>query len=172
MQCLANEFFRNIGAVGVCCIDEVDVQYRQPLQRSQRFGPIARLAPDARACDSHRAKTKAVDLNIAAEFEGTGLGRTDARHGRVSLSNANRSISCAADVGMHFANTTLFHVRDVANPSSGHDRRSDRMKSNATSESRPRAPAFRFQGDGVASINMLSIGALSDFFDTSRPADC
>jgi len=41
------------------------------------------------------------------------------------------------------------------------------MKSNATSESRPRAPAFRFQGDGVASIDMVSIGALSDFFDTS-----
>jgi hypothetical protein len=36
------------------------------------------------------------------------------------------------------------------------------MKSKATSESRPRAPAFRFQGDGVASINMSSIGALSD----------
>jgi hypothetical protein len=45
------------------------------------------------------------------------------------------------------------------------------MKSNATSESRPRAPAFRFQGDGVASINMLSIGALSVFFDTSGPVD-
>jgi hypothetical protein len=37
------------------------------------------------------------------------------------------------------------------------------MKSNTASESRPRGPAFRFQGDGVASINMLSIGALSDF---------
>jgi hypothetical protein len=46
-----------------------------------------------------------------------------------------------------------------------------RMKSNAASESRPRAPAFRFQGDGVASINMLSIGALSDFFDTGGPVD-
>jgi hypothetical protein len=45
------------------------------------------------------------------------------------------------------------------------------MKSNATSESQPRAPAFRFQGDGVASINMLSIGALSDFFDTGGPVD-
>jgi hypothetical protein len=45
------------------------------------------------------------------------------------------------------------------------------MKSNATSESRPRAAAFRFQGDGVASINMLSIGALSDFFDTNGPVD-
>ena len=73
-------------------------------------------------------------------------------------------------MGMYFANTTKFNVRK-ANPSGGHDRRADRMKSNANSESRPRAAAFRFQGDGVASINMLSIGALSDFFDTSGPVD-
>jgi DNA-binding winged helix-turn-helix (wHTH) protein len=50
-DCDANEFFRNIGAVGVCCIDEVNFQFGQPLQRSQRFGPIGRLAPDARACE-------------------------------------------------------------------------------------------------------------------------
>jgi hypothetical protein len=37
-----------------------------------------------RVGDSHRAKTKAVDLNIAADFEGTGLGRTNARHDRLS----------------------------------------------------------------------------------------
>src|SRR5690349_1693421 len=83
MQSFANEFFRNIGAVGVRCVDEVNVQFGQPLQRSQRFEPIGRLAPDARACDSHRAKTKAIDLSISADFEGTGLGRTNARHDRV-----------------------------------------------------------------------------------------
>src|ERR1700722_13182549 len=88
MQCFANEFFRNVGAVGVGCIDEVNVQFGEPLQRSQRFGPIARLAPDARARDSHRAKTKAVDLNVAADFEGAGLGRTNARHNRVSFTKA------------------------------------------------------------------------------------
>jgi hypothetical protein len=70
-------------------------------------------------------------------------------------------ISCAADMGMHFANTTNFDVRKAANPSSGRDRRADRMKSNANSESRPRAPAVSLQGDGVASINMLSIGSSS-----------
>jgi hypothetical protein len=45
------------------------------------------------------------------------------------------------------------------------------MKSNVTSESRPRAPAVRVQGDGAASTNMLSISSLSDFFDTSGPVD-
>jgi hypothetical protein len=64
-------------------------------------------------------------------------------------------------MGMHFANTTNFDVRKAANPSSGRDRRADRMKSNANSESRPRAPAVSLQGDGVASINMLSIGSSS-----------
>jgi hypothetical protein len=45
------------------------------------------------------------------------------------------------------------------------------MKSQLTSVSRPRAPAVRFQGDGAASTNMLSIGSLSDFFDTPGRSD-
>src|ERR1700722_17174171 len=70
-------------------------------------------------------------------------------------------IPSAADMGMHFANTTKFDVGKAANPASGRDRRADRMKSNADSESRPRAPAVRLQGDGAASVNMLSIGSSS-----------
>jgi hypothetical protein len=70
-------------------------------------------------------------------------------------------ISCAADMGMHFANTTNFDVRKAANPSSGRDRRADKMKSKANSEITTPRPAVRLQGDGVASINMLSIGSSS-----------
>src|ERR1700733_6035381 len=49
-------------------------------------------------------------------------------------------------------------LEKTANPSSGRDRRADRMKSNANSES---CPAVRLQGDGAASVSMLSIGSSS-----------
>jgi hypothetical protein len=55
-------------------------------------------------------------------------------------------ISYAADMGLHFANTTNFEFRKAAIPSSGPDRRTDRIKSNANSEITTRATAVRLQG--------------------------
>jgi hypothetical protein len=73
-------------------------------------------------------------------------------------------ISCGADMGMHFANTTKFDVRK-ANPSGGHDRRADRMKSNANSESRPRALPSAFKA--MAWPHQYFVDWV--FFDTCDP---
>jgi hypothetical protein len=68
-------------------------------------------------------------------------------------------ISCGADMGMNFANTTKFDVRK-ANPSGGRvGEPMDEIK-RQFGITTPR-PAVHLQGDGVASINMLSIGSSS-----------
>jgi len=84
MQRLGDQLLADEGAVAVGSVDEVHADLGQVLQHAERLGPILGLAPYARAGDAHRTEAEAVDGNIAADFEGTGLGRTNARHDRAS----------------------------------------------------------------------------------------
>ena len=48
MQRFADQLFRNIGAVGIRRVDEIDAQFRQALQGAQGFGPVCGLVPRCR----------------------------------------------------------------------------------------------------------------------------
>ena len=70
MQRLADQLLGNIGAIGIGGVDEIDAQFRQPLQHPQRLGLVARRTPDAGTGDLHGAKAQPVDRDLAADLEG------------------------------------------------------------------------------------------------------
>ena len=69
-----DQFFRDIGAVGVGSVNEVDAEFDGAAQRGECACAICRRAPDALAGDAHGAVAHAVDGQIAAEGDGSGLG--------------------------------------------------------------------------------------------------
>src|SRR5271168_244283 len=80
MQCLADQLFRNIGAVGIRGIDKVHANFRQPLQRADSFRAVLRLAPDAVAGDTHGAEAKTVNFDVAADLKAAGLAGVELAH--------------------------------------------------------------------------------------------
>jgi hypothetical protein len=74
VQGFKDQLFGDIGPVGIGCIDEIHAEVRQAPQCSERLGTVRRLALDARASDSHRAKAKPIDLDISANFKSTRSG--------------------------------------------------------------------------------------------------
>ena len=73
MQRFADQLLGDIRPIGIGGVDEVHAELGQALQRADRFGPVGRLAPNSAAGDAHRAEAEAVDLDIAADPEGTGF---------------------------------------------------------------------------------------------------
>ncbi|SPL62657.1 Mobile element protein [Ochrobactrum soli] len=92
MQCLMNKFLRNVRTVGIRRIDEINIKFGQSPQRPQCLWPICRFPPDARACDSHCAKTEAIDLDIASDLEGARLSRTNTSHDLISWEQSKDAI--------------------------------------------------------------------------------
>src|SRR6185312_7678518 len=79
MQRLTNEALRDVGAVRVGGVDEVDAELARPLQRADRLRAIGGLAPDAGPGDPHRPEPQAMDGELAAELENPGLGEVGLR---------------------------------------------------------------------------------------------
>src|SRR6185312_1400427 len=69
---LTQQFFTDIGTVGLSGVDEIHVEIAQLLQRPDRLAAILRGSPDALAGDAHGPKTQAVDLEIATDGKRTG----------------------------------------------------------------------------------------------------
>ena len=68
-----DQFFRDVGAVGVGGVNEVDAELDGAAQRGEGAGDVGGRAPDALAGDAHGAEAHAVDGEIAAEGDGSGL---------------------------------------------------------------------------------------------------
>jgi hypothetical protein len=67
MQGFRDQTLAHLGAVGVRRVDEVDAELEGASQDSLRSPGIARLAPDARSRDSHRAVADAPNGQVASE---------------------------------------------------------------------------------------------------------
>jgi hypothetical protein len=78
-QRLGDEVLRDVRAVGVGRVDEVDAELGQPPQDGQRGLVAGRRPPDAVAGDAHRAVAEAGDLEVPADLEGAGSRRRSHR---------------------------------------------------------------------------------------------
>ena len=66
-QGFGNQFFTDVGTVGIRCIDEVDVQFDRPAQNRDRSFPILWRTPDAVAGEAHRSETQTVNGKLFAQ---------------------------------------------------------------------------------------------------------
>jgi hypothetical protein len=73
MKRFVDQIFRNLRAIGVGGVDEIDAQLRQALQRRQRFGLVLGRAPDAVTHDPHGAKAQPMDFRLAADGKAAGF---------------------------------------------------------------------------------------------------
>ena len=73
MQGLRDEPLRDKRAVRVGSVDQVDAQIDGAPENRHTLRRVFRFAPDSLAGQPHRAKTKAVDGSIAADFENAAL---------------------------------------------------------------------------------------------------
>ena len=64
------------GPVGVGGVDEVDAELGQAPQDGEGLVAVLGRTPDAVAGDAHRAVAEAGDLEVAADLEGAGGGRS------------------------------------------------------------------------------------------------
>src|SRR5215471_9274321 len=72
MQRLIDEALAHFRSVGIGGVDEVDAKLDRAAQHPARLGRIPRLAPDARAGETHGAETHAVHQQVAAYLERAG----------------------------------------------------------------------------------------------------
>ena len=98
MKGRADQVFGDIGAVRIGCVDEVDPQFGQPLERAQTCLAIGRLAPDAFAGDAHGAEAEAVDGDLTAYFKTAGFAGVRMCHGRL----LRLGVLCNRDRGARF----------------------------------------------------------------------
>src|SRR5271168_1176017 len=74
MQGFRDNFFADGGAVGVGGVDKIDSQSDGASKNAHRFAAILRLAPNAFSSNAHGPKTEAVDREVSANAELSGLG--------------------------------------------------------------------------------------------------
>src|SRR5262245_33342927 len=67
---LADQPLGDLRPVGVRGVDEIDTQLWETFEGPGRLCQVNRRAPDAWSGDTHGAKAKAMDLDVAADFEG------------------------------------------------------------------------------------------------------
>jgi hypothetical protein len=87
VQGLVDQGLREIRAVGIGGVDEIDPEFRQALERADRLGAVFRRTPHALADDPHCAKTQPVDVESAADAKTTRL---------CCVGHAKASNGCAA----------------------------------------------------------------------------
>jgi hypothetical protein len=75
VQRLGDQPLRDLGAVGVRCVDQVDVELDRAPQYPPALVGVAWLTPDSVAGEPHRAEAEAVDGQLAADVEGAGRAR-------------------------------------------------------------------------------------------------
>src|SRR5271169_1426422 len=92
-ECFGDQFFADIGTIGISSIDEVDSQFNGSAENGYRHLAILRWTPDSFAGKAHGSETKAIDSEFTAEFDCSGCsGRQtccflDAHfHGSLSIS--------------------------------------------------------------------------------------
>src|SRR6266487_3831128 len=62
-----NEQFACVRTVCVGGVDQIHAKFHRASEKFKRVLSIRRPAPDAFACDPHRAKTKTIDSEVAAQ---------------------------------------------------------------------------------------------------------
>ena len=72
VESFADEALGDFGAVGVGGVDEVDTEFDGTAENAAAFFRVAGLAPGAVSDKAHGSIAEAVDLEIAADFEGAG----------------------------------------------------------------------------------------------------
>src|SRR2546425_10458801 len=65
MKRLADQLLRDIGAVAVGRVDEIDADLGEPAQRGKRCMTVGRRSPDAAASNSHGAITETIDRDVS-----------------------------------------------------------------------------------------------------------
>src|SRR5580692_5258464 len=73
LQGFGDDFFADVGAVGIGGVDEVDTELDGAAQNSNGFGAIGRLTPDAVSGDAHGAETEAGNGESVADGELAGV---------------------------------------------------------------------------------------------------
>src|SRR5271170_124186 len=68
-----DQFFADVWAVGVCGVDKVDAEFDGAAQDADCFVAISRRSPDAVAGDAHGPEAEAVDGEIPADGEFSGV---------------------------------------------------------------------------------------------------
>src|ERR1700733_458089 len=65
-----DDFFADVGPVGVGGVDEIDAEFNPALEDALRLRAVFGFAPDAVTCKAHGAESEAVNRSFAAEGEG------------------------------------------------------------------------------------------------------
>src|SRR5215468_9444099 len=66
---LGNEQFACVWTICVGGVDQIHAKLHRVSENFQRVLSIGRPAPDAFACDAHRAKAKSIDSEVAAQIK-------------------------------------------------------------------------------------------------------
>ncbi len=72
---LADQLLRDVWAVGVGSVDEVDADIGQTPQHAKHLVAIGRVTPDSASHDAHGAEAESVDRDVAADLERAGQSR-------------------------------------------------------------------------------------------------
>ena len=67
MKRFGDETLRDLRAVRVGGVDEIDPQLHRPLQDGHRLGMVGRFSPDAGAGELHRAESESANGNVATD---------------------------------------------------------------------------------------------------------
>src|SRR3984957_17505056 len=70
MESFRDDFFADVGPVGVGGVNKVDAEFNGALEDALPFRAVFGFAPDAVACKAHGAESEAVNRGLAAEGEG------------------------------------------------------------------------------------------------------
>src|SRR6266446_5441556 len=81
MERLADQLLRDIGAVAVGRVNEIDADLGKPAQRRQSCAAVRRRTPDARAGETHCAVAETVDSRVS-DLELAGGSGVDGTHHR------------------------------------------------------------------------------------------
>src|SRR5689334_9057592 len=79
MKPLADQFLRDVGAVAIGRVDEIDADLGKPAQGGKRRRTVGRRSPDAGPGEPHGAKTETVDRDVS-DTELTGGAGVDHAH--------------------------------------------------------------------------------------------
>src|SRR5215469_9374434 len=74
VECLRDQLLRCPRSIGVCSVNQIDVEFDRPPQRRKRCGFIDGGSPYAGSCDAHRAIAHTVHCEIADGYRPGGSG--------------------------------------------------------------------------------------------------